>query len=211
MNGEERKYIVAVDLDGTLLRGNSWQYFSRMLLRTALRRRPLSGLWLGVLALLRKCCLITHKSVKYRYMLASRILTPDERKDFARLMSALFNPDVTEILSHERQNGALILLATAAAGEYGALIAREAGIEDVIMTPEARRGVPYVQAAGTRKAEMTAQFAEEKGLPVRLIITDIKPGAADAADAPLIRRFPKARVILIEEGRLKAGSETAAV
>lgn len=186
--------ITLVDLDGTLVKGNTWPLFARLVLHRSWRRLRL---WdfaaLGTMLALRRMRLVSHVRVKRCVMLRSHIiLDQTDIKAFARTMSRLFNPEVTAMLDEARREGAHIVLATAAAGEYAPLIAREAGISTVLCTPQDAKGGPYAECRGERKADAAESLAGRMQLPVTLVITD------HPDDLPLFRRFPDARHILVK-------------
>lgn len=204
--------IAVIDLDGTLLTVNSWHYFLRFLIKKALRHNLLQASWLAMLALLRKAKIISHSTIKYRYMLAAkRLLNDSDIEAFADDMSRYLNPDVVKLIADKRANGSTILLATAAAGEYAVAISRKANIDNIIATPPAEHGKTYTQTAGNRKADLVADFAASRDATVTLIATDINPKTKTTADKPLIDRFPHAMVILIEKGRLQTWREAPAM
>lgn len=186
--------ITLVDLDGTLVKGNTWPHFARLVLGKSLRRLRLRDFAaVGSMLLLRRMRLVSHVRVKRCVMLRSHsILNQTDIEAFARAMSRLFNPEVTSMLDEARREGAHIVLATAAAGEYAPLIAREAGISTVLCTPRAAKGVPYAECRGERKADAAESLAGRMQLPVTLAITD------HPDDMPLFRRFPDARHILVK-------------
>lgn len=190
-----RRYtgIVVVDLDGTLVCGNTWRFFARFLLRHALRRgRVVTVVCLAAMLLLRRLRLISHAEVKRRFMLRSRMLSPRDLDIFADAMAERFDADVLAEVRRQERGGAMPLLATAAAGEYAPLIARRAGISHVVCTqPAAAQGRIYAEARGARKADLVWQFARRHALPVVMVITD------HPDDMPLFERFSDARHIFV--------------
>lgn len=186
--------IVLVDLDGTLVEGNTWRFFAALMLRRALRSvRPWRAITPGAMMILRKLHLISHIRLKRFFMLRSRrILSDSDLERFAADMAKRFNPKVMEIITAKRKSGSLIVLATAAAGEYAPLIGRLAGINDTLCTPQAAKRTPYIECRGERKADAAERFAEARKLPVTLVITD------HPDDFPLFNRFPAARHIFIK-------------
>lgn len=191
------KRIVAVDMDGTLVAGNTWRFFASMMLRRSLARFQLRRLWRLTAAIVaRRRGRLSHAELKYRFMLESHALPERCTRRFAECMSRRFNPEVMALIERERAKGAIILLATAAAGEYASLIAGCADIEHVVATPEAVAGVEYVETRGEHKADETEAFARRAGGEVTMVVTD------HPDDLPLFRRFPKARHIMLEAGRI---------
>lgn len=196
MNNDASQYhsIAFVDLDGTLMKGNTWHFFARMMLRKALRKcRPLLFIRLNHRLWLRKRRRIAHADVKQFFARhSSRLLSEDEFKEFAKEMATHFNPEVLKLIEEARNAGALIVLATAAAGEYAPYVAKEADIRECICTPPAQQGKEYVECRGEIKADEAQALASRYGLPVSLVVTD------HPDDMPLFRRFPEARHVLIK-------------
>lgn len=148
----KKDHIVVVDMDGTLVRGNTWRYFVAMILRKSLLNlRILTFFRLSILLIKRRIGKISHSELKYSVMRASHLFNGDDWQRFASKMSELFNEDVLRIIETEKENGACILMATAAAGEYAPIIADKAGITYSVFTPKAIEGVLYLELRGEKK------------------------------------------------------------
>lgn len=106
--------IVVVDLDGTLIDGNTLHLYFRAALRNSnvLEVVRMAG-WLGLRALR----IVSHKRMKFALL---SIIKPSEkiRKTFVAYFQRLLRPNVAELLARYRQQGAVILLATAAPDLY---------------------------------------------------------------------------------------------
>lgn len=106
--------LLAVDLDGTLITGNSLHEYIRCGLRHGcLRDRLAIAMALGM----RKLRLITHVGMKRRVL---PHIKPTEalREDFVRRTCDMLRPSVVGEIERWRENGATVLLATAAPETY---------------------------------------------------------------------------------------------
>lgn len=186
--------IAVVDMDGTLVSLNTWKPFAKLVLCKALKRAKIfSGASCVFMLLLRKGGMVSHRRVKKHIMLHSyTVLKESDLIEFASDMSRHFNPEVIRLIDEARGEGALVVLASAAAGEYVPYIAERAGISSVFSTPRAKRGVEYLECRGERKAEEIDKLSQQLGLPVSLIVTD------HPDDFPLFEKFPEARHVLVK-------------
>ena len=187
------KSITLVDLDGTLVKVNTWPFFARKVLNQAFGKGKVPmAFCLGFMLLLRKLKFISHKRIKKFFLLRSHdLLNKHDREKFAFEMSCHFNPDVLRLLEEASHKDSLIVMATAAAGEYAPLISAHAGINKTLCSPRACKGTDYIECRGDKKADEAQKLAELSGLPVSLVITDHND------DLPLFNRFPRARHIMI--------------
>lgn len=106
--------IVVVDLDGTLIDGNSLHLF----LRVALRHAPLlDRMRIARLMLLRRLRKISHVDMKFGCL---GIVRPDEafRSEFVRRFRAMLRPEIVRTIDRYKESGDTVLLATAAADMY---------------------------------------------------------------------------------------------
>lgn len=109
--------VVAVDLDGTLIAGNSLRIYIAEALRDMWRRKPVSALTIVSLVTLRKLRLITHRRMKFGAL--ARIQPTDRlRQRFTACIEAIRRPSVSNILDGYRRMGCTVLLATAAPDTY---------------------------------------------------------------------------------------------
>ena len=111
------RHIVAVDLDGTIIAGNTLRIYIAEGLRIMARRNPMRAAAIATLVALRKLRFISHRRMKFA---ALKRIKPDDvlRERFIRRFDSLRRPEVAEILDRYRHEGATILLATAAADIY---------------------------------------------------------------------------------------------
>lgn len=111
------KHIVVVDLDGTIIAGNTLRIYITEGMRDMFHRHPLRTLTVATIVALRKLRLISHRRMKFaalKRIEASQAL----RQRFIRSFDTKRRPEVAELLAEYRSNGATILLATAAPDVY---------------------------------------------------------------------------------------------
>ena len=142
-----KRRLVVVDLDGTLIQGNSLRMFMRIGLMQNVKRckliRVLKMIWL---MLLRSMKLITHTDFKYNVIELIEI-TEKTRQVFKAKAIAKFNPDIKDMICDFQVEGAAILLATAAPDIYvpwiwkGEFIASETKTRHELRGEEKLKGV----------------------------------------------------------------------
>lgn len=110
--------VVVVDLDGTLVKGNTLHIFFKAAIRDAFRRHDYKFAFVAAsLLALRKLKFITHKTMKFSILKRVEI-TDSLRRDFVRRVDECRRPSVSKILDDYREKGAQIILATAAPDVY---------------------------------------------------------------------------------------------
>lgn len=188
---------VAVDLDGTLLRGNSFKLY----VRAALEFLPLSErIVIAGAYLLRKARVISHN--EFRSQVVALTGFPDEVLEYMQRHAA-YSPAVMEFIRSMQAQGYSVLLATAALAPYvhafwdGAYVASSVGID----------GKVEYDCRGEAKLEaVTSVF---NGALPAYILTDSEADAplisavADAGGTPILvnptheteQLFPDVRVI----------------
>lgn len=111
---ERQRKIVVVDLDGTLIDGNSLHLY----IRTALSHSSLTvKARIASLLALRKMRLISHTTMKFAIL---NMVKPDEafRKHFVQQFEKMKRQSVVSLIDIYTDNGAIIVLATAAPDIY---------------------------------------------------------------------------------------------
>lgn len=182
--------VLVVDLDGTILHGNSYQTWVRYLLSGAFEHlSPTSrlGLRLRTARLLagRKLLRWTHARVKaeLRQLWATTTASDPGSRDLSALLDRLdgdIRPWFRPVLAGMARHGYDAVLATAAAGEYAVPFARRLGFPEVLATTSApARGEENL---GVTKAQAVADLIRERGWNGRplLVFTDHRD------DLPLI-------------------------
>ena len=113
-----KRHLVVVELDGTLVQGNTLHEFMRLGLRHNLRRgRIIPSLNIIWLMLLRRLKLISHTKFKYN-VLEEIEITNEIQHAFKAKITSKINPDVKRLINDFHEEGADILLATAAPDTY---------------------------------------------------------------------------------------------
>jgi len=109
--------IVVVDLDGTIIAGNTLRIYITEGIRVMYRRHPLRAATVAGLVALRKLRFISHRCMKFAVL---KRIEPTEvlRQRFVARFDSKRRPEVAEILDRYRREGATILLASAAADIY---------------------------------------------------------------------------------------------
>ena len=178
--------MIAVALDGTLLRGNSFGMFLRFVVRKAVARRNVAAFAsIGWWSLLRRLKLATHRRLKWNLMRqADRVLSPDDYEEFARRLKERINPRVAEYIAGKED----VVLASAASAEYVGPFARLMGINDYIATARPRSGRlrDYAETRGTEKVRL---LRKRFGTPAE-VLTD------HADDLPLLLAATSRRILV---------------
>lgn len=189
---------VVVDLDGTLLRVNSWPLFARALMRSLLRRGHLaSAARLAWKALLRKAGRIDHRRLKYAFgHIAAKHFAEADLELLLRELCGYVAADVMELLAEYARRGAEPLLATAAAAEYSRPLGRRLGFTLIAASSDARCASveEYVECKGAAKVAAVDSLLEKEHLRVAAIITD------HHHDLPLLQAYPDAERLLVRPG-----------
>lgn len=152
--------LLAVDLDGTLITGNSLHEYIRCGLRHS---RLLDRLAIVAALGLRRLHIISHVEMKRRVL---PHIKPTEalRDDFARRTGAMFRRSVVEEIERWREGGATVLLATAAPEVYVPWLWEG---DYVCTDPHSE-----VECRGDEKLRRVLAYASEHGLRFAAAITD---------------------------------------
>lgn len=168
MKDERAKKLVVVDLDGTLLRGNSLHIYIMCGIRALWRRKSLPKLSrLAAVIALRRLRLISHRQMKWT---ALRLIPADDyllQEDFRKRADKSLNANVNELLNQYRANGCSILLATAAADTYVPLIWHG----DMLATRIADNP-EHAEMRGTAKRDAVLRYSARHGMTLQAVITD---------------------------------------
>ena len=168
----EGRAVTVVDLDGTLVQGNTLHLYLRAALRCLWWRRPLTTLWVASLMASRAVRLIPHSTMKYG---VARAVGADIRV-IARLKRMVqFNPDVERLINERRNQGDVVVLATAAFGFY----AKELW-EGELIASELSEG-RETECRGERKAAAVSAYLDKCNATLACVITD------HYDDLPLLR------------------------
>lgn len=110
--------LVALDLDGTLVDGNTLHIYIMCGIRQALcRGHVLRALRIAAWPALRAIRAVSHRTMKFG---AIRLIRPDDalQRTFVHAVRARLNPRVVDAVNQWRCDGYTVLLATAAADVY---------------------------------------------------------------------------------------------
>lgn len=182
------KQIVFVDLDGTYVASNSFHRWLKYLAFSS--ASPLSPFGRARVLLLvgqRAAHGITHARLKAGVLETVAKLSAAKQSAsadaFARSLAADIAAPVRERVESLRQNGAQIVLATAAPGNYAHAFANQQGFDDCLAT-EAIAGPDWHELLGPHKAAACAAYCAGKGVgaDTAIAFTDHKD------DLPLIRQ-----------------------
>lgn len=180
----ERRRLLAVDLDGTLIGGNSLHIFYRCAMRRMLRGGRLWSLSCCLMLLsLRKVGAMSHAAMKFgiwRRIKPSDVLFAD----FKKAALPLLRPDVAALIEDYRRKGYEVMLATAAPADYvrclwdGPFVATDMSL---------RSNPGCLECRGSEKLRRVREYADECGLAVAAAVSD---DVVD--DAPLLSAVAEA-------------------
>lgn len=186
--------LMAIDLDGTLLRGNTLRIYMRCGLGQMWRRhhygRMLRALWLIALRRLR---LIHHTTMKFGVI---HMIDPDDpvlRRQFVQRVDRLRNPQVRTVMSEWCQAGGVVVLATAAADVYVPWI-----WSGPFLATKTYDNPRHIEMRGPNKAHAVSCFARDHGLQLWIVVTD------HIDDLPLMEQAADG-VILVNADRKTIG------
>lgn len=192
-----------VDLDGTLLRGNSLRLLIRHLAaKLWSERRYASFGKIAALLALRRVRAISHVAMKYPlHRLAARTLDERETERFvtARLLPRL-NRTLMRRLAAMKEQRCRIIIATAAPDLYLPSLCRHVGADGWLATPLAERRADYLETRGNRKKALAQRLAAENGVKIILVATDHEDDipllALDGVSRLLVNPTPKLKMML---------------
>lgn len=198
-----------VDVDGTVIRGNSMREMMKFMLRSAVAEGNLRlAATLAWRMMLRGLRLISHREMKHPiHLRASEYMADNGRMGrFMRRIMAKTHPGVMELLADLRKNGVKILLATAAPDIYVAALADALGADGYTATHAASTLDEYLENRGMEKLVRAERYASERGWSISCVVTDHKddlsllllPGVRRVLVAPgaeLCRSLDEARIV----------------
>ena len=166
--------LLVVDLDGTLLRTNSFTRFTIWFAIELLKRGmwcPFCNLsyWVG----LRKIRRQTHAETKRRIaVMASRLLSDDDFLLFASSLRKYIREEVLNMATAHQSDGGVVVLATAAPAEYAVPLARMAGIKHVLASGLHIPEGGYMECRGEEKLRQVRDFCRPHDLQLATVVTD---------------------------------------
>lgn len=168
MNGER---VAIVDLDGTLIRGNSLHMLIRYI-AGELRRRRHYGLLakLFVLLAMRRTKLVSHVAMKHPvHRLACRMLGSAGLEEFTGRIIGEVNVPLLEML---RRGGMHVIVASAAPSVYVGKVCERLGFDGYVATDFTTNLADYTEVRGERKRDLALSYAKRNGWSIALVVTD---------------------------------------
>lgn len=180
--------LVVVDLDGTLIPGNSFHAWLRYIGRWALMTGRLElAARLGLVCLHRARRSITHAELKYRVLVLSESVPEPVIGRFACRLAASIRTTVSHAVRDAAHDGLTVVLATAAPQIYLGALASAIGATTAIGTPAPGPG-PWRECVGDEKVDrVLAMF--EPGAEIAVAFTD------HLDDLPLVRRAARSVIV----------------
>lgn len=159
--------LTVVDLDGTLVAGNTLHIYIKCAMRRALRRsRATEAFAIAWFAGLRRLGLISHRRMKFAIL--QRVRTDGElRAMFVKRVNSLLRPEVRDLLEHQRAAGNAVLLATAAADVYVPWIWQGPYVATPIGGNPGRH-----ECRGADKLAAVNSYCRQKGCALHMVVTD---------------------------------------
>lgn len=180
-----------VDLDGTLIKGNSMHIFMRRLPAVLLKRKPFAAVgalwWLG----LRSIRLAGHRRMKWHLTrLARRNLTDSDWKAIAERIAAKANPLVKGYVDDRKRRGCEVYIASAAPEEYCRQLSALLGYDGAIATKFFDEFGDYEELRGLAKRDAIEWKLTEGDLRLESFLTD------HTDDLPTAREFPNLTILV---------------
>ncbi len=189
---ETLRGVTFVDLDGTLITGNSMHIFMRRLPGLLVKRgaygSAIGSLWWTGLRSLR---LTSHHTMKWHLTKAARAhLEESDWEGLASRMLENVNRSVTDYITSRRERGCLTYIATAAAEEYAAHICRALGYDGALATQFTDSLSDYRELNREAKHEAIEHLLESEHLRLESFLTD------HTDDLPTAKAFPLLTILV---------------
>lgn len=189
---ESLKGVTFVDLDGTLLRGNSMKMFMKRLPGLLLKRRApgaaIAALWWTWLRGFRLTC---HKKMKWHLTrIARRYLEDEDWEGLAARMTGKIDSTVSDFVESRRKRGCLTYIATAALEEYAVPLSRMMGYEGAVATRFDDDYDAYDEMKGYAKHDGIEDLLADGHLRLESFITD------HTDDIPTASAYPGLTILL---------------
>lgn len=189
---QEAQGATFIDLDGTLLKGNSLKMFMKRLPGILLRRRAFAATsaalwWMGW----RSVRMVSHKSMKWHLTRIARAHLLDEDWDaMAEKMLGKINPAVSDFVSSPSRANCKKIIATAAPEEYVLPLSRLLGYDGAVATRFVDDKSEYEEMRGLKKLEGIQSLMEEEHLRLESFLTD------HYDDIPTAREYPGLTILV---------------
>ena len=182
-----KKPCVVVDLDNTLIKGNSLIMLTRHLSKKLLREKKISDfLSLSFLVFKRKVRLLSHREMKHRILcMANDFMSSEDMENLGAVFFKSINPRVYDIILNYYNQGAHILLATAADNSYvPVFIKKLERIQlDYIATSFTSNIRDYIENRSENKLRRVEEYLKKNNLECVSVISD------HYDDLPLFQKF----------------------
>lgn len=182
------KGCLVVDLDGTLIKGNSLVILADFLFKRLLKTGRLSQAFtLLKVITLRKLKFISHKKMKYRISeLVNKFLSPDEIKDFSKILFRNKNEEVFKMINGSLLQGNKVLIATASIDFFMKDFIQQLDNSsiDYIGTPFSLDFETYSENRSEVKLHNVEEYLKLRNLHCISVISD------HYDDLPLFKKFP---------------------
>lgn len=189
---EPLKGVTFVDLDGTLISGNSMHIFMKRLPGMLMKRH---APWAAISALwhiwLRSFRITNHGKMKWHLTKIARLhLEESDWEDLAEIIARSVNLDVKNLVESRRKIGCLTYIATAAIEEYTLPLCRLLGYEGVVATKFSDSQNDYEEMNGDTKRIGIEQLLAQEKLRLESFITD------HPDDLPTAKAYPYLTVVV---------------
>lgn len=184
--------VTFVDLDGSLIKGNSMHTFMKRLPGLLMKRHSpgaaISALWWTWVRSLR---LTSHTNMKWHLTkIARRHLEEEDWGGLAEIIAQSVNAHVIELVASRRERGCQTYIATAALEEYTLPLCRLLGYESAIATKFTDEKADYEEMKGYAKRDGIERFLAEKNLRLESFITD------HPDDLPTAKAYPNLTIVV---------------
>ena len=202
------KKAIVVDLDGTLLRTNTFVHYIKYVCKKALLHgNVFVVIWICLLVFLRKIRMISsHENLKRRILACSKQYSKeDNMQELALELSKYENLKVLSIMDIYKEKGYAVVLSSAAPEGYAKWIAKQY-MFDFVCATKMSVDRNWRENVGEVKMQNTLSLLEEKVLTLSVLITD------HYDDLPLLRIEKEANFVVnpteetkkrIEESHIK--------
>lgn len=184
--------VTFVDLDGSLISGNSMHMFMKRLPGLLMKRHSLGGAISAIWwTWLRSLHLVSHSNMKWHLTkTARRHLQEEDWEMIARTIAESLNPRVRDLVESRRRLGCLTYIATAALEEYTIPLCRLLGYEGAIATKFTEDKAYYDEMKGNAKHDGIEQLLAQENLRLESFITD------HPDDLPTAKAYPFLTVVV---------------
>ncbi len=182
-----------VDLDGTLLRGNSMKRLMRWLPKALWSgRHPAEALlaigWIS----LRGVRLVSHRRMKWHLgTIARRTLAPSDWNRFAKEeLLPIVNTEVAAHIESLKEKGAAVCVASAAMSEYVEPLCNILGYDHALSTAQTKRFADYAELRGSSKLLAINKLLATGNYTLTRFLTD------HSDDLPTATAYPEATILV---------------